>query len=137
MSAFTCTASSTRSPHYCERIYDGTGSWWQTQRGQGRNAWINIQFNRRIILSRVDLQRMPDNGWFKKVQLSFSNGRSQTATLAPDKEWTNIVISPVVDTTYIKIKALDHYQSEQLNSWAYGLTEMRLYTGAILIGRYK
>ena len=79
---------------------------------KGLVSWIEIAFNKKTTLTRLDLIRQTmhpkDNtpcSNFKNVEISFSSGYSQTISLSNEKNklWQTIKISPNVETYIVRI----------------------------------
>ena len=99
---------------------------YATQKGKGKNAWIDIQFNRLISISKVEIQQL-STGQFKTLRLSFSNGQSQTMSLSDtDRRWSTATINPPISSTSLRLDALELYSPQNADSWAYQIREIRL-----------
>jgi hypothetical protein len=90
---------------------------------QGFGSWIEISFNQKTTVSRLDLIRhdllsndMKCNN-FVDMELSFSTGSNQSISLYPEKniEWQTVKISPVVDTHFLRIT--DISRSNNVNNF--------------------
>ena len=88
------------------------GTEWYTKRGKGKNCWVNIQFNSVLRLSKIEVRQVSaDDGAFKKMQLSFSNGQAQMIGLSDvDDQWNTATISPPVETTNLRLSAIEYYK---------------------------
>ena len=130
---FTCTASTyAYKKQSCQNLYDGNlGTGWWTNIGESKDAWIRIDFDRKLFLSDVKIMHPPNQGWFKTILLSFSNGKSQVANLTWNQQyisntWTEMKLSPPASTTFIKITGTDVQKPENIKTWHYGLYEIRI-----------
>jgi hypothetical protein len=144
MSGFTCTASScfantglyTGTP---ANVLNNTRNGWGTQRGKAQNAWITVNFNNTIKLSEVKLQQTSSivDEMFKEVQLSFSNGQSHKMGLPKKRAaWSSVKMSPLVDTNFVTITALEYHSPENLQKSRYGLCQVQFY-GSIHSQNFK
>ena len=90
--SFTCTSSSffnNDNEYSCDKIYDRNAETaWFTAYGGGRDAWLDIRFNRAISITRLSIQQVglnPYNSFyasrFEEVSLEFDSGTSLTMTL--------------------------------------------------------
>ena len=111
-------ASSGRS---CYKAVDGdvSTSWsvdWESdeknRHSKGLVSWIEIAFNKKTTVTRLDLMltmlHPKDNtpcSNFKDVEISFSSGNSQTFSLSKEKNnvWQTVKISPNVETHIVRI----------------------------------
>ena len=113
-----CMASSGRS---CYKAVDGdlSTSWsvdWKLDEkdrySKALVSWIEIAFNKKTTLTRLDLIRTmmhpKDNtpcSNFVDIEISFSSGNSQTFALSQEKSklWQTVKISPNVKTYIVRI----------------------------------
>ena len=122
-SGFTCSSSSGWT---CFSTFDeDVTTFWTTEwddvekdrLGQGLMSWIQISFNQKLTVSRLDffrqLVKTGKNGDtecsnFKDVELSFEDGIEHAWSLKSDKNqnWQTIQISPNIRTSFIKISDL-------------------------------
>ena len=119
-SGFTCSSSSGWT---CFNTFDeDVSTFWTTEwdnvekdrYAQGFMSWIQISFNEKLTVSRLDLFRQlvktgmngeKECSNFKDVELAFEDGKGHTWSLITDKNqnWQTIQISPNVRTSFIKI----------------------------------
>ena len=111
-------ASSGRS---CYKVVDGDlyTSWsvdWESDErdrySKGLGSWIEIAFDKKTTVTRLDLMRTmfhpKDNtpcSNFMDIEISFSSGNSQTFSLNKEKSklWQTIKVSPNVETYIVRI----------------------------------
>ena len=104
----------------CFKAFDGDHStFWRAdwdgiekdRYAQGLGSWIEISFNEKTTISRIDLIRhtLPSNDKdctnFVDIELSFSTGSNQRTSVYFDKnnEWQTVKISPDIDTHFLRI----------------------------------
>ena len=105
----------------CYEAVDGdvSTSWrvdWESEEkdrySKGLVSWIEIAFNKKATVTRLDLMRTmmhpKDNtpcSNFMDIEISFSSGNSQTFPLSKEKSklWQTIKISPNVETYIVRI----------------------------------
>ena len=121
-SGFNCIVSSGKS---CFKAFDGDHfTFWNVdyngiEKDQGFGSWIEISFNRKTTISRLDLIRhdLLSNDTkcsnFVDIELSFSSGRNQSISLRPEKnnEWQTVKISPDVDTHFLRISDISRWNN--------------------------
>ena len=76
---------------------------------QGFTAWIEIAFNEKLSVSRIDFVReASDCSNFAEVGLSFDGNERRTISLTGDKSktWQVIKVSPNVQTSFIRMSDL-------------------------------
>ena len=129
-SDFTCTASSTHDQSYgCENLYTESHREWYSKRGEGYAAWINIQLNNTIKISGVDIQQTY-GACFSTVRVTFSKNHSKTIKLnTQDGVWSNIRITPNIQTTFINIDVLEYVPEANLDILPCGLKKVRVKEG--------
>ena len=137
---FTCSSSSGKN---CFRVFDEdltsfwTSEWLSVEKdryAQGFVSWIEISFNEKLTVSRLDFVRQSDKPGgndcsnFAEVELSFDDHETRKWSLKADKNkiWQDIKISPNVDTTFIKISDLSGKQDED-NFCESAIAEIRVW----------
>jgi len=114
----TCKASSEFNKKFgCKKAFDGNlsvgkkKSAWATK-GEGIGSWIQATFNKTFAINQLKiLQRHFPAESNKKVELQFSSGLKQMATLPAkgDKHWNIIRLSNGVLSDSVKITVKDVY----------------------------
>ena len=108
----SCSSSTSFTNHDCGNIYNGKQDVWWAKYSDSNDAWVKIQFNRSIVLARIEIQQPPYPGYFKRANLSFSVGPPVTIDLENVAlKWKYIRLEGNSTTSFLKIEALEYYDS--------------------------
>ncbi len=89
---------------------------WAPPGGEWRGAWLEAAFPSQVVVAK--LRVMPgldrDDYWeknhrLKEAHLLFDGGRQQIVTFADERRLQEIIISPAVKTTKVRIEIIDVY----------------------------
>ena len=117
----TCSASSEyqNGNFPCRNVLDDDESTeWATHQ-QGKGAWINVDFNKAIHISKIRLRQRLSGGRFKRIKLDFSNGYNiKTKLQYLNTAWNNITIESHVTAASVNITAETVYGADDSSGFS-------------------
>ena len=136
---FTCTSSSTyvddtSATYACNNVYDSSSTTeWFTLAGEGKDAWIQIQFQKPLEISKLVVQQVghnPLNSFrntrFDKLDVTYSSGSRLLELGSVDGGFNVLYFDPPITENNIKLTATE-YSFDRFDFYPYGLREISIY----------
>ena len=118
-------------------MYDGrSDTQWFTLPGQGEDAWIDIQFQNSLRISKIAIQQagvIPGSTRttrFEQFSIISSSGSCHIMTLgSASDQWNVIYFEPPIDETGLRFVALK-YSYDSFDNLQYGIKAISIYGSA-------